>query len=307
MVPRGWMTTLLVAAAVALTVSRPAAAIDTPTPAPVVTPSPPSSPPLSLPLGSIGVPRPPPRPPATTINATACLAAYRASGDAAAYLCCIDVSLGYCAGQGLEFGPDGEVCTVDWKLSLPLGGRQCCFRALPPEGAANGDGGPPPRRPPVGPTGSYGAGVSPSLDVDCRAYGWCRRTERTRPAPPAEAGAPGWVTAEAVTRCGSWAPDVYRRCDVTLCRFHNEVGSAGGRVGRGLRLPPAADPGGVAFCGSKRNTRLGFGTPAKCCLRRSSYWARVRCCSTCKRRLVRGRSAFGCCWAGPRPSGNKGR
>lgn len=278
MSPRAWVATLLVAAAAAVTVVEPAAGL-TPTTARATTKSPP--PPVATPTNANNdLNRPLPRQPAAMINATACLIAYRSSGDARAYLCCIDRSMGFCK-DWLEPGPDESLCTIDWKPYRPPGGRQCCFRAKP---AVAAPGGGPPTRPRVGIDGKYGAGVSPRLEIECRAYGRCTRTDVTRGVPAGER----YAAAEKVTRCGSYAPKVYRRCQVTLCETKRRP-----RIVR----PPVRERGGVKFCSSR-----SYGTPAACCLRRANYWDRVKCCSKCKGPSIRGKS-LGCCWAGPRPKG----
>lgn len=289
--PRGWMAALLLAAAaVAVSAAAPAAGSGTPTTAPAGTPSRPS--PAPTPVVDVEFPRPPPRQLPSAVNATACLASYRATGNAVAYLCCIDRSMGFCA-SALEYRANDATCTVDWKATPPPGtGRQCCFRA---RATGGGGGGGPLRRPPVGPTGSYGAGVAPALDVDCRAYGWCDAADRTRRAPADEAADARWVKVEKVTRCGSWAPAVYQRCQVTLCRFRSK------RSPRGLRPYPPTPRDGVKWC-DPRKGRLGWGNPAKCCLRRGKHLDKVKCCSQCKGPR---KSGFGCCWVGKPTNGRK--
>lgn len=185
--------------------------------------------------------------------------------------------MGFCVAW-VQAAPDGAMCTVDWKASVPAGGRQCCYRARRVWVAG---GGPEPQpRPPVGVDGSFGAGVAPALDVRCHAHGSCAPPDRTRPARAAAA-------AEEVTRCGSWAPSVYRRCQVTLC--------VAARAPRWV-WPPSPPAGGVPFCSPR-----SFGTPALCCLSRKDYWERAKCCAACKPPPPHTKG-FGCCWAGPRPA-----
>lgn len=131
MAPRGWVgTTLLVATTVLAIgggvahpaggsgVPLPPAAVPPPTPAPA--PPPPPSP--SAVAATPDLPaRPPPRQPAAAVNLPACLAAYRATGDARAYLCCVDRSMGFCVGW-LEAAADGALCTVDWARADRDGG-----------------------------------------------------------------------------------------------------------------------------------------------------------------------------------------
>lgn len=275
--PRRWVTGLLLATAAAVTTAASVA----PTAAAAAARAP-------VPAGAVEVwiPLPPPRQPAAAVDTAACGAAYAATGDARTYLCCVDRSLGFCAAAGLEAGADADtLCAVDWKSTTPVAGRQCCFRAQP-LAATGGAAASPPRRPPVAPDGTYGAGVAPRLDVDCRAYGRCARGAATRPAPPVEAAAPVGITTEAVARCGSWAPAVYTRCDVTLCEA---------KAARAVRGRPTFSKSGTAFCGPR-----AFGNPAKCCLRLSAYWQRAACCRKCVLPFGR-RSSFGCCWPGPRP------
>lgn len=290
MAARRWVTialVLAVAVTAAAAVADPAHGTDTPgrrapsrrSPAP----SPVSTPTLAIlsPDDEEEIPFPPPRQPPAAVNVTACLDAYRASGDARAYLCCVDRSMGFCVPR-VEYGPDEAVCTVDWKPSTRPGGRQCCFRARAAAGGGDGGG-----APTTAADGTYGAGVAPQLDVDCRAYGLCPRGATTRPAPAVEAAAPVWILNEAVTRCGSWAPGVYRRCNVTLCEAQ--------RKGRIVRGRPLLSKKGTSFCGPRT-----FGNPAKCCLRISRYWQRVACCNKCRPPTGR-KTGFGCCWAGPKP------
>jgi len=188
------------------------------------------------------VPLPPPRGPAASIDTSACLAAYRGDGDAVAYLCCVDPSLGFCAGR-IEYDPDGAVCTYDWVSVDELSPRykQCCVRRT--DGAGPGPA----------PAGLVGPGA-PRLHVDCKYVGLCPAGV---PRTPTAADAP--TRTEAVGRCGSWAAAVYTKCDVIQC------GSP--RTGR-IKVRPT-------LCG-------WFGTAAQCCLRLKQWWRRNKCCRTCR-------------------------
>lgn len=221
-------------------------------------------------------PTTPPRPPAASINVTACTAAYAVSGDGPAFLCCVDPSLGYCGGR-VELAAGGAVCTVDWR-TFPAGpGQQCCFRPRPSSGG----------RAPVLTAGAvYGSGGprAPFLDLTCTTYGECPKGAPRRPTAELEA-----TPTETVTRCGSWASGSYRRCDVTVCVVEP---SRMARLVTGPRLTRWSAP--VPFCGGRT-----FGTVAQCCQYKKKWIERARCCRGCK---VPGQrvSSFGCCVPGRR-------
>lgn len=263
--PRRFVATLALAAAlgVAAAPGRCAAAASP-------TPRPPSASPPS------GVrrlaPTPPPRPPAASINITACTAAYKASHDGGAFLCCVDPSLGFCGGR-LEAAPDGALCTLDWR-TFPSGpGRQCCARPRPDAAGAT---------PPLTATAAWArtGPRPPYIDVTCRAYGACAANAVTRQSQPNEKS-----PNETVTRCGSWAPASYRRCDARVCvsrRARN----------RGINVRMDGRWKKTLFCG-----RSAWGTAAQCCQYKKTYAERTRCCRGCR---VPGRPAtsWGCCWPG---------
>lgn len=267
--PRRLLTAAALAAAVVVVAAAGAARA-----APPLT----DPPPTLLPLEHWAMaPTPPPRPAAASINLTACTVAYQANRDGAAYLCCVDPSLGYCGGR-LELAPKATVCTVDWR-TFPVGlGQQCCFRARPDAAgrvpALTADA-----------TWARGPPQPPFLDVTCRAYGPCPDWAPHRPTVGNE-GTP----TEAVIRCGSHAPSAYRRCEVTVCSLVI-------RRTRGLNIPRNPQwRKKVPFCGPTT-----FGTSAQCCLQLKKWAERARCCRTCRRPGLKSTS-WGCCTPGKRPA-----
>jgi len=235
----------------------------------------------AMPRGGVP-PLPLPRPPPESIDVIACAAAYATTGDAATYLCCVDPSLGYCAGVGFEHTRSGEVCTVDW---TPARGTKCCFRAA--------DG----RTEPPLPGGNFGAHPPPpALAVTCRRHGSCTAAATAGPPPghaeprpdgpqtrasaAAAAGAQGEIK---VSTCSSWDLAVYSKCEVTLC-------------------DPSPDH--LSARRSRIVVRLTacelWGTRAQCCMELPTWESRFACCRKCN---VPGRrqSSMGCCYAGKRP------
>jgi len=202
---------------------------------------------------SLRPPPPPLRPAAATIDVRACAAAYRASGDAVTYLCCVDPSLGFCAPVGVEHTRWGEVCTYNWRALD--GGSQCCFRAT--DGRAEG----------ALPGGVFGGTrPPPRLTVVCRrVFESCApaRAAAAAAAPPAAslpATGPVRVGVEVAGRCGSWDGATYTKCEVLEC-------PTPGRAGRGkVRLTAC---------------QL-WGTPAQCCMEHQEWWRRNKCCRKCR-------------------------
>lgn len=154
---------------------------------------------------------PPPRPPAWRVNTTACAARYRATHDAAAYLCCIDVSMGFCVAGLRTVSTLGGLCTLDWTRTLIsrrplLISTQCCVAQ---SGSARGVRwtintagvvvGAPPRS-------------TPRLAVTCRRPAVCSAWKMRVRSPRG-----ALLAAETAGRCGSWASWVYRRCERQLC------------------------------------------------------------------------------------------
>lgn len=217
--------------------------------------------------------KPPPRQPAWQVKPEACLARYRATGNAPAYLCCIDRSMGFCVGR-LAYTTAGGICTLDW-TPLP-GGRQCCVARSGSVGGVRWY---------MVPPGLIASRNAPPLSVTCRSVGKCPLV-----GSPARTRAPeDYVQiSEFPGRCGSWAPKVYKRCERTLC--------AGSEVRRPVRSPPPS----TSLQALKEDLCKWFGTKAQCCLIKEWWWQRVKCCRECSL-PVWGRRSWGCCWAGPRP------
>jgi len=170
-------------------VARPSVA---PSPAPAAAAAAPSPPPGLRPT-SAPTPTGPTRvlrsPEPTAAGApAACLAAYRTHRSVAAYLCCVDPSMGFCE-DALEFRARGQVCSVD---STDRDGGQCCF--TDPSGAAGG--------------GALATGAV--LQVECRTLNVdnpCRGC--TTPGTP--------ECADRLLSCASVDPKVYNRCTTQMC------------------------------------------------------------------------------------------
>lgn len=209
---RGWlaMAVALVATLVAVSAAVTAAAATNPPASPWSLPLPPADDATQLSDATTPIvalfhlpPLPPPRQPAWRVKPAACLARFRANGNAPAYLCCIDRSMGFCAGH-YEYTPAGGLCTVDW-TGVRGGGRCCVARS----GSVGGV------RWTAIPRGLIASPTTPRLAImaiTCRSVGVCAAWKKRVAAPEGSRRA-----TETAGRCGSWAPKLYQRCERTLC------------------------------------------------------------------------------------------